>query len=183
MAKNGTALIVGAAACLAAVLAPPAQAKVRPLPDFAKRYLDTRLPQYAVPTNIKWTRRMAKKFKKTGAWEPLWVTADFNGDGKRDWAGTLRTRNGGFRIVAIYSKGRRYWHVILRSMKRFSRTDNYLNVGIYLKKPGVVRGVFGEEKPESVRLRHPGIEVVFFEQSSVVFYWNGSGFSKIWTSD
>ena len=154
--------------------------KSDPVPVFAANYVKNKLLGKAVARaryDRYHTARLRNKFGKA----PIQVVADFNGDGKRDWAGLVRTRKGVINLVVIYSKGQQYRHALLQ--KDVGRSGYNLGVSVHLQKPGRIKGFPAENNPKNVRLVLPGVEFVYFEKSSVVYYWKERQFAAIWTSD
>ena len=149
-------------------------------PAFVTRYLSRNLPGARLPRG-RYARDDAAAFPKHVRRAPIQVTADFNGDGKGDWAGLIRTRGGKIRLVAIYSTRQGYRHRVLQ--KDFGQAGYPLRVSVHLQKPGRVRETPTVNKPKTVRLRRPGISFIYFEKSSVVFYWTRGRFAQLWTSD
>ena len=155
--------------------------KTDPVPKFAAGYVKSKLGAKAV-TRARYSRYHTARLRKSYGKAPTQVIADFNGDGKLDWAGLVRTKGGVLNLVVVYSKGKHYRHVYLQ--RNICRCDNSIGVSVHLQKPGRLKEFpKGNNKPKFVRLRRPGIEFVYFERSSVVFYWKQTKFVSIWTSD
>ena len=113
----------------------------------------------------------------------LWsVIADFNGDKKRDFAGLLRKASGPLDLVVVYSTSSGLVHKVLRqdaSMDIDSRLP-----GVILEPPGRVEGHPSDDVPNGVaNLKYQGIHLIYFEKSSVLFYWENDQFKEMWTSD
>lgn len=149
-------------------------------PKFVTAYVRNKLPGNAV-ARARYGDDQAAGLGKPNAKAQSQIVADFNGDGKPDWAGLVRTRKGAINLVVIYSKGRRYRHALLQ--KNVGRTGDNLAVSVHVQKPGRIKGFPAKKNPRSVRLVRPGIEFIYFEKSSVVFYWKERRFAEIWTSD
>lgn len=180
-ALRAAASLLAAALVLSAGAAAQAQAKLKakPMPNFAKSYVKAKLGGgLAAP---RYDRYHTNRLGKTSRTAPIQVTADFNGDGKTDWAGLVRTRSGVISLVAVYSTPHGYRHAVLQ--KDVGRAGRNLGVSVHLHKAGRVTETPAVDKPKSRVLRHPGIELIYFEQSSVVLYWNGKTFAELWTSD
>ena len=67
--------------------------------------------------------------------------------------------------------------------KNVGQTGYPLRVSVHRQKPGRLRETPTVKKAKTVRLRRPGISFIYFEKSSVVFYWTRGRFARLWTSD
>lgn len=108
---------------------------------------------------------------------PARVSADFNGDGRRDYALYLRTAHGlgGDRptgeytvrfVVFLGAAGDRFTPHLIREWPAMLP----LHARIELQRPGRVREVDGGEG-RVVRLRHPGILELYCGQAASTYYW------------
>lgn len=112
------------------------------------------------------------------------VSADFDGNGLEDHAAIVRSKDhsdGGFVIVLQTSKGE------FRAVKSvmFRSVPDYV-VLIRVEAGQEVKQTEAIEAPMKIAvLRHPAIELVYFEKAAVVFYWNPgkAGIADIATSD
>jgi hypothetical protein len=115
------------------------------------------------------------------------VEADFNGDGRADYAALLRLgkkgsgvgpvwltvflaqRDGSFRSIVLDRHGNR-------------KSTGLANLVIALRHPGVIDEVVSSRQ---VRLTLPGVERFWCESSATVFFWSKSAahFESVWTGD
>ena len=152
-----------------------------PLPSFVSEYLIENDAELAPPRGI-FDESSLTTYGRKGTTEPWSVTADFDGDGKLDWAGLLRDSNGKLLLIAVYSQDRTYFRVTLAKL---GEDEGYLNTGVQLREPGIVHGIpisSSEGLPE-LRLERPGIHLIYFEKASVLYYWESGGFRELVTSD
>jgi hypothetical protein len=111
---------------------------------------------------------------------PGYIKADFNGDGKYDYA--LLLSNKGINVLVVFmEKDDEYVPVfiekeaagdIIESIKKGERID-------------AGEELLGEQAGNHVVLKHPGIEAIFCGKSSIDFYWDEKKktFIKVWTGD
>jgi len=155
-----------------------------PIPNFAKQYIRSQFPHFKFP-RVKLTDGMEKYLLKEGkSIRPWSITLDFNGDKRKDWAGLLERKNEVLDVVIIYSKGGKYTHSILS--ENVGKNNGYIHVGIYPEKPGTVHGFPFDglsEKDRTATLNYTGIQLMFFERSSVLYYWKNDEIHELWTSD
>ena len=124
--------------------------------------------------------RDVEKFVTSG--EPACsVSADFNGDGKNDFAGLYlyegtekRYNNWILDLVIVYSENGSTKHVV------FPFTGQYFEgqepVLVYLRRqgPGLV-----DLMPGQYVLEHPGIGVYRRGRPASTYYWDGKGFAEL----
>jgi hypothetical protein len=117
---------------------------------------------------------------------PSFVRADFDGDGFLDLALLLRKARGKDRKTILT--------IFLHSNRNRFELAYYLSFGVYggdvyiipVESGKVVSQTESIDVPrEKVELRNTAIELVYFEKSSVVYYWDDrmKKFESIWTSD
>jgi hypothetical protein len=115
------------------------------------------------------------------------VEADFNGDGRTDYAALLRLGTNGsgggpvWLTVFLAQKDGSFRSIILdRHGSR--KATGLANLIIALRHPGVIEEA-GSGK--QVRLALPGIERFWCESSATVFFWSKSAarFESVWTGD
>jgi hypothetical protein len=152
-----------------------------PLPEFVQDYVRLSGLNYTLPHGQLEPYTLAY-LKKKGEPEPWAANADFNGDGVIDWAGLLRNTEGRLDLVVVYSFRKYYSHEVLTSPDLDS---DKISAGVYTVPPGQFSGFpFDDRSPRpQITTQHPGIHLVWFEKASVLFYWNGSSFSALITSD
>lgn len=174
-------IAIGAAAAPQAFAAKTPTSLPQPAaPAFVRTYLARKLPGTRI-ARARYGREDIAAFLRHQRTAPVQTVADFNGDRKRDWAGFVRDRAGRVHLLVVYSTKRGYRH--RRLQKNVGQTGYRLRVSVGLQKPGRLRNTPTAEKRKTVRLRRPGISLVYFEKSSVVFYWTGRRFAEVWTSD
>jgi hypothetical protein len=152
-----------------------------PLPEFVQEYIRLSDLEYTLPHGQlePYTRSY---LKEKGEPEPWAANADFNGDGVLDWAGLLRNTEARLDLVVVYSFRKFYSHEVLTSADFDSEE---ISAGVYNLPPGQYSGFpFDNRSPRpQITIEYPGIHLVWFEKASVLFYWNGSSFSDLITSD
>ena len=92
------------------------------------------------------------------------VTADFNQDGKPDWAGLLRRTDGSIDLLAIVSQKQKYKHQVIENniikQDQLMRTDTHLRVK---KDHGKIRGLI----------------FILFNKTKNIYKWDGQQVIKI----
>ncbi len=168
-------LVIAILATPVVVAGPP------PLPEFVRDYLRLSGLEYTLPRG-RIEPYTLSYLKDNGEPEPWAATDDFNGDGVLDWAGSLRNTEGELDLVVVFSLGESYSHERLASA---GPDSDEVFAGVYGVPPGQYSGFpFDDESPRpQITIRHPGIHLVWFEKASVLFYWGGSSFAELVTSD
>lgn len=126
---------------------------------------------------------------------PTWAAGDFDGDGRTDFAlfvfGKKRS-SCSLTLVAVFCPPRGSHraavidHPILPSGTRspgHCAPDLYVTI---VKKGATIsrtQAVPKASDEESVTLANDAVKLVYFERSSVVFFWDGERFRRIWTED
>ncbi len=122
---------------------------------------------------------------------PNHVEADFNGDGKIDYAWILvnTSRNMYGLFVFLGEKNGGHKVITLNELKR--ETDK-LYMGLSLMKSGQYKTACGKGyweckpgEPQVLKLKYPGINFFMFESADSVYYWDSrkKEFKRIWLSD
>ena len=112
---------------------------------------------------------------------PGYIKADFNGDGKYDYALLLSKKDSNILVVFFMGKHDKYVPVFI---EKEAAGDS-----IKLIKKGesidAEEELIGEQAGNHVVLKHHGIEAIFCEKSSIAFYWDEKKrtFIKVWTGD
>lgn len=121
-------------------------------------------------------------------WEPVGdkVIADFNGDGKDDWAQLHKDVEGD--AFALFAKldGEYGYHGLARAP-----LVDLDRVVLSAAAPGTyeapcARGIGGDcgpGRPAEMNIDRTGIAYIFPEASARVFFWTESGFEEFWLSD
>jgi hypothetical protein len=153
-------------------------------PNFVDSYIEKYLTNYHFPKgelNTFIRESLAKEGESTKPWS---IIADFNGDKREDWAGLLADKDNNIDVVLIYSSNGKYKHSLLQ--EGVGEDNNAINVGVYIENPGIVKGFPFDDVPEKdliANLVFPGIHIVFYETSSVLYYFSGDQIRELWTSD
>jgi hypothetical protein len=166
---------------LGLTVAGPLMAAPPPLPQFVQTYFDAANLTYELPQG-RFGAYLTSVFEAENQAEPWAVVADVNGDDIDDWAGLLRDSDGQRNLVCVYSVSGGYAHTILREIGLDSEG---IGVGVELVVAGDVEGFpFDNEDPDpTVSLDYPGVHLMYYEKSSVLYYWKDGAFQKFWTSD
>lgn len=148
-------------------------------------WADTGLPYPAVPDGLQ------KSFEQAGlgkshdlvfdAVNPFYLCADFDGDGKRDYAVNVRRRGddrpGMYEIVILRANGKVNW--LKEDTKR---------VGF----PGPIWWVLYKDERKKIRfdgespvpnLVGDGFVIESYASASALVFWNGKKFDLYWQSD
>jgi len=173
--KYFTILALGLVVPSLLMAAPP------PIPPFVQDYFDAAKLEYELPHG-RFDAFLASVFEAENQAEPWALIADVNGDDIDDWAGLLRDSDGQLDLVCVYSVSGGYSHTILSELGLDSEG---IGVGVELVLAGDVEGFpFDNEVPDpTVSLDHPGVHLMYYEKSSVLYYWKDGSFQKFWTSD
>lgn len=113
---------------------------------------------------------------------PSLVCRDFDGNGFLDFALLLKSKGDRDGITVF---------VIFLQFDRNKFEKKYrLNIGIYQGDLFILPKETGEllenvEEPRKIKLKNAAVELVYFEKSSVAYYWSEKTkkFESIWTSD
>ena len=171
MIKYFTFLALGLA------VAGPLMATPPPIPPFVQAYFDTAKLEYELPHG-RFDTYLASVFEAEKQAEPWAVVADVNGDDIDDWAGLLRDTDSQLDLVCVYSVSSGYSHTILSELGLDSEG---IGVGVELVPAGDVEGLpFDNEVPDpTVSLDYPGVHLMYYEKSSVLYYWKDGTFKKV----
>jgi hypothetical protein len=116
---------------------------------------------------------------------PHWsIITDINGDSISDFCGFLLCNDSLLKLTAIYSKEGGFKDTILRcdTIRQELKLYKYLEV----LGPGHIQGFPFDNVPDSetvADLNWPGIHLVFYEASSVLYYWKIGTIHELWTGD
>ena len=104
---------------------------------------------------------------------PYIATSDFDGDRKRDAA------------VLVNQPGtKNYAIAIIRNMLSANPTIYYWKDDIDVAAVSIIpKGNIDGLKGEHIALISHAIGIEYFEKSSFVIYWDGSGWKRVWTGD
>jgi len=151
------------------------------LPDFVQDYLEQADLAYEIPSG-NFSSEALENIRLGNLSNPWWVLADFNGDGRDDWAGFLRNDKERLDLIAVYSFRKFYAHQVLISP---GRDSDEIGFGVILEAPGQIKGFpINEDFPApEILLEYPGIHLIWFEKASALFYWKGSSFQDFLTGD
>lgn len=151
--------------------------------ELIKRYF----PDYALMEDRELTPLARDYFNKHyPKLTPSLVNADFDGNDFLDFAVLLRKGKGKDRITILA--------IFLRANQQRFELAYYLSLGVYggdvyitpVESGKIVRQTESANVPrEKVKLKNTAIQLVYFEKSSVVYYWDDKvkKFESIWTSD
>jgi len=142
-------------------------------------------------TDVKIVTKVDKNNCEITGNQPGMIMADFNGDGKSDYAvlaqlrrvkGNRTNKDEDFDGVDItllalmQTASGAFKKVILEKIK-----GNWVgNVFIDLEAPGILHET---QTNRPVHLKTPGVALVYCGKSLVDFYWDGRGFKEVWISD
>lgn len=155
------------------------------LAEYSPQYLDKVSPYPAIPEGLlKLFGRARLNNSYVLAFEavnPFYLNADFDGDGKRDYAVNVRSRNenraGMWEIVILRGNGEVNW------LKQDVRRPGYPGPAwqvLYKDEKGKIRD--NGESPVP-RLIGDGFVIEKPESSSALVYWDGKRFNLYWQSD
>ena len=158
-----------------------AETDTQSLPSFVHTYIEQAGLSYE-PLRAQYSSEAEENIAYLGLTNPRWVAADFNGDGREDWAGFLQTADGQAELVAVYSFRSAYSHETLAPLG--SVTEN-IGYGLILESPGSAVGFPIDEKlpTPTATFAYPAIHLVYFEKVSVLFYWQDGAFHDLLTGD
>lgn len=114
-----------------------------------------------------------KSKRKTEPDYPYIAKGDFNGDGKEDIAALInKTGSKEYQVAIIldYNSPAPAFHL-------WKEDIDLTAVSLYPK--GELGGINGEK----VKMKGDGVGIEYYETSSFVLYWTGSGFKRVWTGD
>ena len=109
------------------------------------------------------------------------VSADFNGDGKTDFAGLYlyegpekRHNNWTLDLVIVYSENGSAKHAVFPFAGQYSEGQEPVLVYLRRQGPGLV-----DLMPGQYVLKNPGIGVYRRGRPASTYYWNGKGFAEL----
>ena len=166
---------VGLALFSALLCAAPAVAQLPPLPAGWVRPTDADLQG-------NW------EFRKDSPGRDVRIRADFNGDGRQDSAELLINRPAKAFALFAFLDGAPVPMELTRADLKFLGS-----MGIYADPPGRYETACGkgfdgrdpkcEHGQKFVDMRYPSIAYFVFESGGDNFYWDGTKFVQVWTSD
>ena len=156
-------------------------------PSFAFEFpKEWRLPTESELSGESLRKESSNKYAK--------VEADFNGDGKLDYAYLLKSQvySGEGLIVRLSSSSNYSWEVLneINWGEKYPNVD--LVMGIDLASPGKLKTACGKgywecghDEPETIELSLPSIWHYRFESAASIWYWQAStsSFKQIWIRD
>ncbi len=169
------AVIIAVLLCCPSTAAPPTP------PENVQSYLDVATSGYELPEG-EFEPYLKSYFEEQAQAEPWAVEGDFNGDNISDWAGLLRNRDSRIDLLVVYSVEDEYVHSVLATL---GADENGIYFGVVLEPAGEVHGFpLDDDEPDPVvTLRNPGVHLIYYEKSSVLYYWDNGKFREFWTSD
>jgi hypothetical protein len=129
-------------------------------------------------------------YKEENGRYPFLCSADFNGDGKTDYAFLLIAKNSKkkYGIFCLLSMRKDHYKLIMLQETKGTPTD----FGLACVSPGHYETAAGKgygkpqlSEPLSIDLKYSAIDCFYFESSNYFFIWNSKSnrFDKIWMSD
>lgn len=134
------------------------------------------------------------KFMNPNEWESFWfeqyqkdsslvnyVPADFNCDGKNDYAFLLKNSKGVMAVWVLQSYEGGYNTFKVHEIE----TDRKpIDVGIDLVEKGKLEYIdLDDESIKSINIKCPAVQVLFFERGAVTYYWSKDKFESVQTGD
>ena len=150
------------------------------IPDSILQLVATRLPEWKLPLPDSWERFWFKEYKKDTVLVN-YISADFNGDGRKDYAFILNDAKREFATWVLQSKNGDYELIKLNSIKTVNgKTD----MGLQIIPKGKLNYIdFDSDNDKYVMLKFPAIQVEFFEQSAETYYWQNGKYKSVTTGD
>lgn len=139
------------------------------------------LPEWSLPEPGSWEKLWFNMYKKDSVLIN-YITGDFNGDRKKDYALILNKGKNIFAVWVIQSDGNVYKAIKLHEIKT-EQTPIDMGIEFVSKgKLGYIDFDSGKE-PKPIDLKNPAIQVVFFEQSAETYYWKNGEYQSVTTGD
>lgn len=138
-----------------------------------------KLPEWRLPAPSSWEVYW-DQYKKDSTLVN-YVSSDFNGDLKPDYAFILKNSKKIFAVWVLQSKGKNY-----QAIKLYQLTQDQLplEIGIELLPKGDLNYLnLEQDKFGHVKLRNSAIQVVFFEQAAEAYYWEKDKYRSVTTGD
>lgn len=152
------------------------------IPQAVYALLEEKLPGWKLPSPNSWEKYWFHAYKKANALVD-YVNADFNGDGKPDYALLLENERHAFIVWVLQSDGNDYKAIQLRE---FSEATLPLDIGLELVDKGELNYLSMDEGGEDIKtidLKYNAIQVSYFEGSAETYYWKDGKYQSVTTGD
>jgi hypothetical protein len=152
------------------------------IPEVVYALLEEKLPGWRLPSPNTWEKYWFHAYKKENALVD-YVSADFNGDSKPDYALLLKNEQHAFIIWVLQSDSNDYKAIELTEVTEATLP---LNTGLELINKSKLNHLSMDEGADNIKtidLKHPAIQVSYFEASAETYYWKDGKFQSVTTGD
>jgi hypothetical protein len=150
------------------------------IPQPVLTLMEEKLPHWQLINPSKWDSFWFKQYQKDSSLVN-YVPADFDCDGKEDYALLLANPKGEAAVWVLQSVGTSYQPFKLQDVET---SENPIDVGIELIPKGKLDYIdLDDENTKSMRLKCPAIQMLFFERGAVTYYWDKNKFKSVQTGD
>gem|GEM_PF-2369876 len=138
------------------------------------------LPEWNFPAPSSWEKIWFDEYKKDGSFID-YTFADFNGDGKTDYAFILDS-NKVYAFWVLQSKDNKY--IPMKLVNIGASKDSVFNIGISLCPKGNLDYIdFDNDNPEPIHLKNPAITIEELESMAETYYWKDGKYNSVTTGD
>jgi len=138
------------------------------------------LPEWNFPAPSSWEKIWFDEYKKGGSFID-YTFADFNGDGKTDYAFILDS-NKVYAFWVLQSEVNKY--IPMKLVNIGASKDSVFNIGISLYPKGKLDYIdFDNDNPEPIHLKNPAITIEELESMAETYYWKDGKYESVTTGD
>lgn len=153
------------------------------IPSAVKTLLKEKLSGWKLPSPSSWEKYWFNEYKKDSSLVD-YVTGDFNGDRKPDYALLLVNEQHAFVVWVLQSDSNDNYQAI--QLTELTEASLPLETGLELIDAGKLNYLSMETESNEIKaidLKHQAIQISFFEASAETYYWDEGKFKSVTTGD
>ena len=145
------------------------------------KLLQEYLPEWKLPEPNSWDKFWFDQYKKETVLVN-YISADFNGDHKKDYCLILKNSKNDYAVWVLQSNKKNYLPIKIFQAKN---TELPITMGLELVSKGKLNylNLDNDGPPKTIDLQNAAIQVVFFEASAELYYWKNGKYLSVTTGD